>query len=427
MSGLETELEQDQVLPADAQRSGYERRTNALKYRPFKIYFAGTVLAMNALRLGAVAQGLLIWHLTESTLSLGIVAAATALPMMFVNVFGGVLADRYEARNLLGGASLIGAGLLVILGILDMSDLVEPWHVYSIAVLAGLVAGADQPSRQAYFPSLVPKSAMRSAVTINGSLMASASVVAPTLGGLLIAAFDTHIGFFVSAVGWVAMFLATVVLPRRGSFPGQRSVIRELSTGFGFIRHHRVLLVLMILAFSNMLLGFGWISLLPAYVGQFGGSAREVGYVFSSAGIGALSGIVVSSRLSPGRHAGVVMLGAAAAFSATMLFVSLAPSLGLGMGLAVIAHFGNGLFNISVIVAVQMRVPNEIRGRVMGVFAIAQSVGLLGGLWTGTFATLLGLRAGMMVGPVVLLMMIVVVFFTQRKVRYLHEDPAQDG
>ena len=170
---------------------------------------------MNALRLGAVAQGLLMWELTGSPLSLGGVAAATALPMMFVNIFGGVFADRYEAKFLLGGSALIGALLFVILGVLDFTDTVRPWHIFSISIFAGFVSGADQPSRQAYFPSLVPKSAMKSAVTINGSLMASASVVAPTVGGLLMAEFGTPFGFFIAALGWFAMFAATVVLTRR--------------------------------------------------------------------------------------------------------------------------------------------------------------------------------------------------------------------
>ena len=382
---------------------------------------------MNALRLGAVAQGLLIWDLTGSVLSLGVIAAAVALPMMVINLVGGVFADRFEARNILAGSSFVGATLLVILGVLDFSGTVRPFHVVIIAVISGFVAGADQPSRQAFFPTLVPTSVLKSAITINGSLLASASVVAPTVGGLLIAATATYIGFFAAAAGWMAMFFATLFLPRRGASPGQRSVLRELATGFNFIRNHRVLLVLMILSFSNMLMGFGWIGLLPAYVDRFGGGAREVGFVFSSAGIGAFSGIVVAGRLSPGRHAGKLILGAAAGFSTIMLFVANSPTLTLGMALAVVAHFGNGLFFISAIVAVQMRVPDEIRGRVMGVFAVSQSVGLLGGLWTGTLASLFGLRAGMMVGPVILLIMILTIYATQRKIRELHEDPSLDG
>ncbi|MEE8045321.1 MAG: MFS transporter [Dehalococcoidia bacterium] len=430
MSDLEPTSAKARSEPAvvpDADTPVIRRRTSALAFPAFRIYFAGTVLAMNALRLGQVAQGLLMWELTGSTLSLGGVAAATAIPMMLVNVFGGVFADRFEAKFLLGGSSFIGAILLGILGILDLTGTVQPWHIFSIAIISGFVAGADQPSRQAYFPSLVPKSAMKSAITINGSLMASASVVAPTLGGLLIAALGTHVGFLVASVGWLAMFVATLVLPRRGSSESKRSVLRDLGTGIGYIRRHRVLLVLMILAFSNMLMVFGWIGMLPAYVDLFGGGAREVGYMFSSAGIGAFSGIMVAGRLSPGRYTGWLILGGAASFSAIMLIVSNSPSLALGMVLAAVAHFGNGLFNISAIVAVQLRVPEDIRGRVMGVFAISQSVGLLGGLWTGTLAAVIGLRAGMMVGPAIMLLMILTILITQRKVRKLHEDPSRDS
>jgi MFS family permease len=382
---------------------------------------------MNALRLGAVAQALLIWDLTGSTLSLGVVAAASALPMMLINVFGGVMADRFEAKNLLSITSLVGAALLVVLGVLDATDVVRPWHVFVIAILTGLISGADPPARQAYFPSLVPNSALKSAVTINGSLLASASIVAPTLGGLLIAATNTSIGFFVAAIGWFSMFVVTFVLPGRGTIERQRSVLRELTTGFNFIRTNRVLLVLAILVFSNMLMGFGWIGVLPAYVDRFGGGEREVGFVFSSAGVGAFTGILVAGRLSLGKHYGRVTLAAAALFSSVMLVVSVSPVLALGMALALIAHFGNGFFNISAVVAVQLRVPEDIRGRVMGVFAISQSVGLLGGLWTGTLANWFGIKAGMLVGPIILLMMISLIFVTQKSVRMLHENPELDA
>ena len=188
-----------------------------------------------------------------------------------------------------------------------------------------------------------------------------------------------------------------------------------------------VILVLTILAFSKMLMGFGWIGILPAYVERFDGGAKEVGYMFSSAGVGALLGIVVSGRLSAGRFQGLVILGAAAGFSSIMLVVSNSEILLLSMALATLSHFGNGLFNISALVAVQMRVPEDIRGRVMGVYAISQSVGLLGGLWTGTLADSLGIRTGMMIGPAILLIMIFTILITQRNVRNLHENPERDG
>ncbi len=131
-----------------------ERRVSALSFKSLQTYFGGTVLAMNALRLGAVAQGLLIWELSGSLLSLGGVAEATDIPMMLVNVFGGVLADRFEAKFLFSGSSLIGALLFVLHGVLDITDTVRAWHIFAIAVITGFVSGTDQPSRQTYFPSL---------------------------------------------------------------------------------------------------------------------------------------------------------------------------------------------------------------------------------------------------------------------------------
>jgi len=121
-----------ELVPADDQTESsagtqVERRVSALSFKPFRIYFGGTVLAMNALRLGAVAQGLLMWELTGSPLSLGGVAAATAIPMMLVNIFGGVFADRYEAKFLLGGSAFIGALLFVLLGVLDFTNTVQPY------------------------------------------------------------------------------------------------------------------------------------------------------------------------------------------------------------------------------------------------------------------------------------------------------------
>ncbi|GIT19520.1 MAG: hypothetical protein CM1200mP39_23260 [Dehalococcoidia bacterium] len=150
-------------------------------------------------------------------------------------------------------------------------------------------------------------------------------------------------------MGWFAMFVATLILPRRGASSFHRSVLRDLGTGFGFIFRNRVLLVFMILAFANMLMVFGWIGVLPAYVDLFGGGAREVGFMFSSAGIGAFSGILVAGKVSSGRYMGWMILGGAASFSAIMLAVSNSPSIVMAMVLAAVAHFGNGLFNISLI------------------------------------------------------------------------------
>ena len=109
-----------------------------------------------------------------------------------------------------------------------------------------------------------------------------------------------------------------------------------------------------------------------------------------------------------------------------LFFVSLSENLYLSMIFAALAHFGNGsLFNTTS-VAVQIRLPELIRGRVMGIFIITGSVGIAGGLWTGFWASLIGLRFGMMIGPIVIIMLVIIIFTTQKRVRNLHENPEFD-
>mgnify|MGYP001195979487 FL=1 len=96
------------------------------------------------------------------------------------------------------------------------------------------------------------------------------------------------------------------------------------------------------------------------------------------------------------------------------------------MILAAFAHFGNGsLFNTTT-VAVQIRLPEIIRGRVMGIFIITGSIGIIGGLWTGLWASMIGLKLGMMIGPTVIIILVILIYVTQKQIRYLHENPEFD-
>jgi len=199
-----------------------------------------------------------------------------------------------------------------------------------------------------------------------------------------------------------------------------------LTTGFKYIYSQKIILFLCILLFTNMLMNFGWLTTLPSYVQRFDGGAKEVGYLFSSCGVGAITGVLLSSRLSPGRYYGRLILFSASLFSVMLYFVSLSENLYLSMILAAFAHLGNGsLFNTTT-VAVQIRLPEIIRGRVMGIFIITGSIGIIGGLWTGFWASIIGLKLGMTIGPTIIIILVIFIFLTQKKIKYLHENPECD-
>lgn len=370
-----------------------------------------------------MALSILVFDLTGSSLRLGLVAAANALPTILFNLFGGVLADRMETRLLLRITALATTAMLATLAVLIATDAVELWQVFVLAALSGVVIGIDNPTRQAYFPSLVPPRATKSAVNLNGAMMASASVVMPTIGGILIAAFGTSTGFFVAAAGYGLMTISTWLLPARKPVVDEaRNVFREFSQGVSFIARTRIFAVIIGLNFASMFFVFGYIQILPAFVSEFDGGDRQVGFLFSAAGIGALSGIIAAGRIRPGRWLGWTILGAAALFSALIFTAAQAPHYAIVLALVAIGHFGNGMFMITSMTALQLRVPDELRGRVMGIYAINQSLAILGGLWAGTMGDVISVRWGVALGPVVVLSLIAIIALTQRQVTGLRDD-----
>ena len=402
------------------------KSTNAFSNKFFRIYFIGTFFGQNAYRLGVVTQMILIWKLAGTELSLGIGAASLALPMIAFNLFGGILADRYESRILLLVVSSLGIISFTCVSFLDFFDYIEFWHIIIFSIFSGIVSGVDQVSRFAYFPSLVSKESMKSAVTFNNANFSMSSIIAPAIGGFVISLFDTYIGFMIASIGWGIMAVSTFFLPNRGVDSYQRSILFELTTGFKFIYSKKIILILNILLFTNMLMNFGWITILPSYVQRFDGGAKEVGYLFSSCGAGAIAGVLLSSRFSFGKYYGYAILSSALLFSSMLFFISFSENLYLSMALASLAHFGNGsLFNSSFY-AVQIRLPELIRGRVMGIFIITGSVGIMGGLWTGFWSSLIGIRYGMIIGPTVIIILVIFIYITQKNIRNLHENPEFD-
>ena len=172
---------------------------SALVIKDFRTYWFGSLFAMFGHRLIIVAISLLIYRLTGSALSLGIVAAATAIPIMFFNFLGGVISDKYNVRRILTILSLSISITLLILSYLDYSERVEPFHIYICSILLGILLGIDFPARNSYFPKIIPEKYLRSGVSLNGATMAGSSVVVPTIGGFLISYYGSFIGIFLSA------------------------------------------------------------------------------------------------------------------------------------------------------------------------------------------------------------------------------------
>ncbi len=389
----------------------------------FRLYLCAAVSANIGYRVQLIAIGILVYRLSGSPLDLGILSAVIALPAVFCNLLGGVLADRCDTRKVWIANSVLAAVTVATLGLLVYLDALDIAYTYVLAALMGLGFGVNVPVTQAYFPSLSAGTQIKKAVALNGISMSVASVVGPTLSGLIVAALGLPAAFAVAALCWSTSALVAISLPGRRVEGARRAhPLEDFRLGFAFVRANKLFLILCALTTGNFLLVFGWLQMLPAFVAEFALGEREVGYAFTAAGMGATLGTLLSGRLRPGSALGWQIALAALLYYGSVLAISAVGSFALVLPLAALAHFGNGLSSNSNLFAMQSRTPENVRGRVMGVVSTGLTLGTLGGMWTGAMAALAGdIRLGIAVGPCLMIAAVFCLVATQPVFRKLSE------
>ena len=393
-------------------------RFGALSDPRYRRYWVGSMAAVGGIQLVVLAQGWLIVNvLGGSPVALGALGGATAIPTILVTLFGGVLADRIDRRLLLMATTVINGALLLLLAMLDATGVVQIWHVLVLAVVMGLIQGLDWPARNAFFPALIERDQMGSAVALNSILWQATRIVAPMFGGIVIAAFNTAAVFFIGAGAFFAMFFVylTLRVPHVAQ-TGTRNLAGELREGFSFIVRTRVFGVMILLTYAHMLLALQYVSLMPLVANNYGVGAEGLGLLFTMVGLGAVTGTFITLRIKPGRSLGRIMLLGVASAEVLVIGFALAPTYEIALGMLFLASIGNSVFTINSLTALQMRVPDALRGRVMGIHGIAFSMMPLGGLIGGIVASFTDVSVSIALGGAVMLVPLAFVALTQREI-----------
>lgn len=400
-------------------------RLGALESPAYRRFWLGSLATVGGTQLANVGIGWLVFQLTDSPFNLGLVGAATAIPTILINLFGGVMADRLDRRLLLIATSATATALLVVLTVLDITDVVQVWHVVAISVGLGLVYGMDWPTRNAFFPALISRAQLKSAVALNSVLWQGTRIVAPSLGGFAIAWMGTESVFVASSVGFFVMVAVLLSLKVPAAPPrGAGNVGRELVDGVKYIASNRMFAVLIPLTFANMFFGLQYIQLMPAFADSFfpndeATASRALGALFATGGVGAVIGTYVSARMQGVRRLGWLMLGSQLALVAAVFGFAAASLFPLAIPMIFLVGFFSSIFLINSMTVLQMRVEDRLRGRVMGIHGITFSLIPLGGLFGGALAEATGVRGAVSISAGILAAIVILVFVTQPEMRGL--------
>ena len=168
----------------------------SLKLRNYRLYFIGQAISLCGTWMHTIGQAWLVLRLTNSGTQLGLIIAAQFLPMLFLAPFGGIIADRFNKRNILYVTQIVSGLLALILGVLVITNTVQLWMVYVLAVALGLVNTADNPARQTFIFEMVGKESLPNAISLNSTMVNLARVIGPAIAGGVIASFGLGSLFF---------------------------------------------------------------------------------------------------------------------------------------------------------------------------------------------------------------------------------------
>jgi MFS family permease len=368
----------------------------ALTHRDFRLFCSGQVVSQVGTWMQSVAQAWLVLELTNSPFRLGLVATLQFTPILLLSILAGVLADRLPKRRLLIATQSVMATQALTLAALVISGRVQYWHVAVMAAVYGLANALDNPARQSFVVEMVGKADLPSAIALNSAIFNSARIVGPALAGLAIARWGTATAFGVNALSFLAVIAALLAMKTEGA-PRPRDGRRigsEIAEGVAYaVRTPRILLVLgLVLVVSVFLMNNN--VMVPLFARQgLGQDAHGFGLLMAALGVGAVTGALTLAALGRGRPAVLSLVLPALILAVATVALSQVTRFGAAAALLAVMGFCSILVMAGANTSHQLTVPDELRGRIMGLHMLVfAGMSPFGALLIGSLAERFGIR-----------------------------------
>ncbi|MFH1177101.1 MAG: MFS transporter [Acidobacteriota bacterium] len=365
----------------------------ALRHRQFRIYWLGQGVSVTGTWMQTMAQGWLVYRLTDSPLALGVLSAARFGPSLLGSPIAGVITDRFSRHRLVLLTQTLGLAQASVMAALTLAGVIEVWHVLLLALLQGVVDTLDMPARQTLQVDLVGLDDLQSAVSLNSTAFNGGRMVGPAIAGMLVSMYGEGVCFLANALSYLAVLIALHSLRLGpGAVAGASSVRAELLEGVRFAWHERRVRRILLAVSVTSCLGLSYSSLLPVFARDvLHGGANGYGALLAGAGLGAIAGalLVASRRQDGGTDALIALaqaglgLGLLALASTRSLALAVTAMVFIGLAVAVQLATTNGLL--------QTTAPPALRGRVLSLYIwLFAGLAPVGGLAAGAAAESVG-------------------------------------
>jgi MFS family permease len=366
----------------------------AFRSRDFTLLWLGNLISLAGTEMSRTAVSWQIYEMTGSELALGMIGAARLIPLVLLALGSGVLADALDRRKLMifaQGAMLLCSLALAISTSMSQTTL---WVIYIVTALSAAAHTLGMPARQALIPNLVPREHLAGALTLNITAWQLATVLGPTIGGLLIAYSGVSTVYWIDAASFLVIIgMLLLIRARSAPQPGER---REISVaaamdGMRFVVNNKLIMSTMLLDFLATFFSAAT-TLLPIFAADIlAVGPQGLGLLYAAPSAGAVVASVICSLTGPGRRQGPLLLWAVMIFGLSTIVFGLSTSFWLSLLMLAI----NGAADtVSMVVRGTIRnleTPDEMRGRMVSVNMLFFAGGpQLGEIEAGVAARLLG-------------------------------------
>ena len=373
----------------------YEQSRSALRSKNFRIYMCGNSISVIGLWIQRLAFGWQAWQLSESPLVVGLVAGAQFIPMFLLTPFFGVIVDRISSRN---GAIVMHAILAIIsaiLAALTLSNAITIEWLLGLALVQGIAYSAYSPIRLSLIPDLVPRSQFPNAVAINSIVFNASRFIGPGIAGGIVALYGIGFAYVVNAITYLPIIAALVYIKPIGAPPAppkKDGCLDQFFEGLRYASDHPSIRRVIMIAGVSTYFGRGIIEIFPALVVLiFDGGSAQLAALMAAAGAGAIAASIMFSLLKSHRHFQSIVLAGAIGIGVSMLLFASVSQIAYGLAVTSLLGFFATMVSLGSQSEMQIKVDDELRGRVMSLWPLVIIGGpAIGSIVAGALASDLG-------------------------------------
>jgi MFS family permease len=404
----------------------------SFRYRDYSYFFGGALLSNIGTWTQTVALGWVIYALTSSSSSLGIVNFLSGIPILFLTLFAGSLIDHVDRRRLLIWAQVIMMGQAMAFAVLNHTGAITIGWIYLLTLAGGVVSAFMFPAWQAMVPDLVPRSSLLNAIALSSAQFNAARLVGPMVTATIMAAFAANetlgitMVFGLNAASYLFVIWALAVIRPAQEMQSRNgeSALSRLGAGIAYARQHPHIAMHLLTAALLVVFGMTFMTLLPAIAVEvlaLGSTGYSSLMMFN--GLGALAGALMVASLPRSVPRERIIRYGLAAMAVGAIALSFSRSYALSAALLVVLGVAFLSCVSSLNTNLQTAAPTHLRGRIMALYVVS-FMGMMpfGSLAFGALGDLVGPAWAVFSGGAALLVWALVLLM---RPRLLCSDPAK--